>query len=218
MSYQAYVFDAYGTLFDVHSVKDTIHNLYPEKGSSISESWRERQVHYFMIRQLIQGYQPFDTVTKWALIDALAMNDVDYSDETIQKLMDQYQHLQPYTEVSRLAENNPDKQLTIFSNGTRPMLQPLLKNNQLTNTFSLLSADDAEVYKPHPEAYQFAQNKLNQQKEEILFFSSNPWDIAGATHYGFHTAWVNRQGVKWPELGLKPTHILTDLQEIPTNN
>ncbi|UOR11697.1 haloacid dehalogenase type II [Halobacillus amylolyticus] len=215
MSYQAYVFDAYGTLFDVHSVKDTIHGHYPEKGPSISEEWRQRQVHYFMIRQLIQGYQPFDTVTKWALVDALAMNDVKYNDETVQKLMDQYQHLQPYSEVSHLAEKNPDKQLTIFSNGTRSMLQPLLENNQLTNTFSLISADDTKVYKPHPEAYQFAQSKLNQQKEEILFFSSNPWDIAGATHYGFHTAWVNRNGAKWPELGLKPNHILTDLQEIP---
>ncbi|MFD2922599.1 haloacid dehalogenase type II [Halobacillus naozhouensis] len=215
MNYQAYVFDAYGTLFDVHSVKDAIHRCYPEKGPDISEDWRNRQIHYCMIRQLIQGYQPFDLVTKWALLDALTTNDAGFNDETVDQLMNQYQHLKPYHEVSQLAVNNPDKELTIFSNGTRSMLQPLLENNQLTNSFSLLSADDPKVYKPHPDAYQFAQEKLDQEKDDILFFSSNPWDIAGATQYGFHTAWVNRNKMKWPELGLQPTHTLKDLSHIP---
>ncbi|WP_163526852.1 haloacid dehalogenase type II [Halobacillus ihumii] len=215
MNYQAYVFDAYGTLFDVHSVKDAIHRSYPEKGPDISKDWRDRQIHYCMIRQLIQGYRPFDLVTKWALIDALAANDADYNEETIEQLMNQYQRLEPYNEVSQLAVNNPHKELTIFSNGTRSMLHPLLENNQLTNSFSLISADDPKVYKPHPDAYRFAQEKLNQEKEDILFFSSNPWDIAGAAQYGFHTAWVNRNQAKWPELGLQPTHTLKNLSHIP---
>ncbi|MFD1020351.1 haloacid dehalogenase type II [Thalassobacillus hwangdonensis] len=212
---KAYVFDAYGTLFDVHSVMQKIEEKFPQKSDTISKEWRTRQVKYFMIRQLIDGYLPFDQLTKGALIDALEASEVAYEDKDIEDLMEAYQHLQPYEEVATVTDQLQDKALTIFSNGTEGMLQPLLKNNQLENKFSLLSADDAKVYKPRPEAYQYAQNKLEiENKSDILFMSSNPWDIAGAASYGFQTAWINRQGVKWPELGIKPTYTFKDLHGI----
>ncbi|MFC7064129.1 haloacid dehalogenase type II [Halobacillus seohaensis] len=216
MNYKAYVFDAYGTLFNVHSVIEAIHEFFPEKGPQISEKWRSSQVHYFLIRQLIDDYVPFETITRSALQDALAYYNAKGNDETIDYLMKQYEKLKPYEEVHFLKKQHPDKELTIFSNGTRSMLEPLLENNQLTSSFSLLTADDVNVYKPHPKAYKYAQEKLQIDQDDILFFSSNPWDIAGATQYGFHTAWVNRQNLKWPELGVKPTHTIPDLSEIPS--
>ncbi|MCA0984651.1 haloacid dehalogenase type II [Halobacillus yeomjeoni] len=215
MSYKAYVFDAYGTLFDVHSVMERIHEHYPDKGSTISQQWRDRQIHYFLVRQLINGYKPFSEITRWALLDALSISEVEIKSEIVDDLMKQYEKLQPYSEVSHLSEQHPDKKFTIFSNGTRSMLEPLLEHNQLEETFDLLSADDAQVYKPHPDAYHFAQKELEYDKDEILFFSSNPWDITGAASYGFHTAWVNRKEQKWPELGVEPTYIIQDLNEIP---
>ncbi|MFG6148021.1 haloacid dehalogenase type II [Halobacillus sp. B23F22_1] len=215
MNYKAFVFDAYGTLFDVHSVAQAIQKHFPNKGSQISEVWRSSQVHYFMVRQLIGGYVPFDELTRWALYDALSKNDVEPHEETISTLMKQYEHLSPFEEVRDLQKHYPHHNLTIFSNGTKSMLEPLLENNQLSHFFSLLSADEPKVYKPHREAYAYAQKQLNVGKEEILFFSSNPWDIAGATQFGFHTAWVNRQNQKWPELGIKPSYIIKDLNEIP---
>lgn len=215
MTYKAYVFDAYGTLFDVHSVMQRIHQFFPDKGPSVSQQWRERQVHYFLIRQLINGYQPFHDITRWALLDALAYSDVSVKPDIVEELMKEYERLHPYDEVPSLAEQHPDKTFTIFSNGTRSMLEPLLQNNELNSDFQLLSADDVQVYKPHPEAYQYAQEKLGFDKDEILFFSSNPWDITGAASYGFHTAWVNRKQQKWPELGIEPTHIIDDLTNIP---
>jgi 2-haloacid dehalogenase len=215
MSYKAYVFDAYGTLFDVHSVMEKIHGHYPDKGASISQQWRERQIHYFLVRQLIQGYRPFNEITRWALEDALAFNDVTIKPDIVDDLMKQYEKLKPYDEVSTFSKNHPDKTFTIFSNGTRSMLEPLLNHNKLTDIFDLLSADDVQIYKPHPDAYNYAQEKLACKKEEILFFSSNPWDITGAAAFGFHTAWVNRKEQKWPELGIEPTYIIQNLEEIP---
>ncbi|WP_226580542.1 haloacid dehalogenase type II [Halobacillus litoralis] len=213
--YKAYVFDAYGTVFDVHSVMKKIHQFFPEQGPTISQQWRDRQIHYFLVRQVMGEYRPFTDITRWALLDALANSDVSVKPDVVEELMEEYQHLSPYDEVSSLADEHPDKTFTIFSNGTNSMLEPLLKNTNLTETFNLLSADDVKVYKPHPEAYQYAQEKLGVKKEEVLFFSSNPWDIAGAASYGFHTAWVNRKQDKWPELGIEPTHIIDNLMNIP---
>lgn len=213
--YKAYVFDAYGTVFDVHSVMEKIHQFYPEKGEAISQKWRSNQIHYFLVRQLIQDYRPFTDITRWALLDALSTSGVEVKEEVVSELMEEYQHLSPYEEVASMSEKHPDKTFTIFSNGTTSMLEPLLENNQLSDTFQLLSADDVQVYKPHPEAYAYAQEKLGLNKEDILFFSSNPWDITGAASYGFHTAWVNRKEQKWPELGIEPTYIIDNLINIP---
>ena len=215
MTYQAYVFDAYGTLFDVHSVMEKIHEHYPDHGDSISQEWRSRQIHYFLVRQLVGGYRPFSEITQWALLDALAYSGVEVKPDIVEDLMKQYEKLTPYPEVKDLNDRYPDHTFTIFSNGTHSMLQPLLENNQLTETFGLLSADDPKVYKPHPDAYKHAQEELGFDKEDILFFSSNPWDITGAASYGFHTAWVNRNDRKWPELGIEPTYIINDLTNIP---
>lgn len=215
MTYKAYVFDAYGTLFDVHSVMEKIHEFFPDKGNEISKEWRSRQVHYFLVRQLINDYRPFSEITESALKDALLYCGVNAKPDMIADLMREYEQLTPYDEVTSLSERFPEHTFTIFSNGTSAMLEPLLRHNNLTGTFGLLSADDPKVYKPHPDAYQYAQEQLGLKKEEILFFSSNPWDITGAASYGFHTAWVNRNDQKWPELGIKPTYIIDNLTEIP---
>ncbi|WP_158290495.1 haloacid dehalogenase type II [Halobacillus salinus] len=215
MTYKAYVFDAYGTLFDVHSVMEKIHEFFPDQGDEISKEWRSRQVHYFLVRQLIDAYRPFSEITEWALKDALLYSGVNAKPDMVADLMREYEQLTPYEEVNSLKQRFPDRTLTIFSNGTNAMLEPLLEHNDLTDTFGLLSADAPKVYKPHPDAYHYAQEQLGLEKEEILFFSSNPWDITGAASYGFHTAWVNRKEQKWPELGMEPTHILNDLTDIP---
>ncbi|MCP3028134.1 haloacid dehalogenase type II [Halobacillus sp. A5] len=215
MKYEAFVFDAYGTLFDVHSVGRAIHDFFPDKGKQISQEWRSSQIHYFMVRQLADSYIPFDIITRWALKDALLKSDVKFGDDIISALMAQYEKLIPYEEVHSLKEKYPDLPFTIFSNGTKSMLEPLLQNNKLSDSFSLLSADDPKVYKPHPHAYQYAAEQAGADKEEVLFFSSNPWDVAGASLYGFHTAWVNRHNLPWPRLGVEPDYTINNLNSIP---
>ncbi|WP_028783730.1 haloacid dehalogenase type II [Thalassobacillus devorans] len=213
--FDAYVFDAYGTLFDVHSVTEKLEEKYPDKGKTISQEWRRRQVHYFMIRQLIDGYLPFDQITRNALIDGLKFNRVDFKPNDLEELMDAYLHLQPYEEVGSVKNHLPDNSLTIFSNGTPSMLYPLLENNQLKDTFQILSADEPKVYKPVAQAYAYAQKQLQiAASKDVLFLSSNPWDIAGAKNYGFTTAWVNRQQSEWPSLDIKPDHIFDNLNDL----
>jgi len=216
MNPKAFVFDAYGTLFDVHTVMDKLNDLFPDKGEAISQQWRSRQVHYFFIRQLIDGYQPFDDITRWALVDALKINQVNYSYDQIEALMEAYSHLKPYDEVNEVLRdlNSNQNELVIFSNGTMDMLEPLLENNDMEGEIGLLSADQIQVYKPDPRAYQFASDQIGLSPEDVLFMSSNPWDITGAKSFGFQTAWINRGKSIWPEIGLEPDHEFEDLSGI----
>jgi len=215
MDAKAFVFDAYGTLFDVHTVMDKLNDFFPDKGEAISQEWRNRQVHYFFIRQVIEGYRPFDDITRWALVDALKINQVHYSYDQVEALMEAYARLNPYDEVDQvLRDLNNQKELVIFSNGTMEMLEPLLENNALENTIGLLSADQIQVYKPDPRAYQFSADQIGYEAEEILFMSSNPWDITGAKSFGFQTAWINRGKSIWPEIGFEPDYEFESLEGI----
>jgi len=53
-SLRALVFDAYGTLFDVHSVIALCEQLWPSKGAALSQLWRAKQLEYTWQRSLMQ--------------------------------------------------------------------------------------------------------------------------------------------------------------------
>ncbi|WP_330981689.1 haloacid dehalogenase type II [Pontibacillus halophilus] len=214
MSIKAFVFDAYGTLFDVHSVKEKLEEQYPLKGEAISEAWRSRQVHYFMVRQLIHNYASFEEVTSWALQDALQVNGVTYNEEQVEQFMSVYEHLHPFEEVKDVLHQLQDHQLVVFTNGTQALSRPLLKNNGLDDMLRLLTADEQGIYKPDPMAYDYALKELGVEKEEVLFMSSNPWDITGAKSFGFQTAWIRRGKGEFPKLGFVPDYIYEDLTGI----
>ncbi len=67
MSYAAYVFDAYGTLFDVHAaVRRYAGDVGPD-GQLFSDVWRSKQLEYSWVRALMGGYQDFWALTEQAL-------------------------------------------------------------------------------------------------------------------------------------------------------
>ena len=215
MTIQALVFDVYGTLFDVHSVKEQAETLYPDHGEAISKRWREKQLEYSFLRQLNGQYVPFSQVTQDALRYTLLELKLHVTEEQITTLMETYLTLDVYPEVSSVLETMADKRLVVFSNGSHDMLDPLIEQSGLANRFEhLVSVDDIKQYKPAPASYMHALNTLGLKREEILFMSSNGWDITGAKSFGFKTAWINRNGLPVEELNLDPDRIYDDLTGI----
>ena len=215
MTIQALVFDVYGTLFDVHSVKEQAEALYPDHGEAISKRWREKQLEYSFLRQLNGQYVPFSQVTQDALRYTLLELKLHVTEEQITTLMETYLTLDVYPEVSSVLETMADKRLVVFSNGSHDMLDPLIEQSGLANRFEhLVSVDDIKQYKPAPASYMHALNTLGLKREEILFMSSNGWDITGAKSFGFKTAWINRNGLPVEELNLDPDRIYDDLTGI----
>ncbi|TYS63491.1 haloacid dehalogenase type II [Sutcliffiella horikoshii] len=212
-----FVFDVYGTLFDVHSVKEKADELFDGRGTEISDIWRRKQLEYSFLRQMMGNYEKFSDVTEDSLKYALNQLSISYSKKEVDSLLEQYISLRAYEEVqdvlSTLKENG--KVLAVFSNGSRDMLEPLVEQAGLSNYFErIISVDDIKQYKPTPASYTSVLKVLGVKREEVLFMSSNGWDISGAKNFGFHTAWINRNHLPQEELGLAPDYTFDSLDAI----
>lgn len=212
---KALVFDVYGTLFDVHSVEEKCEAVYESYGAKISQRWRQKQLEYSFLRQVMGQYQPFKQVTLDALKFALQTLELSYDDTQLQSILAEYEKLDSYKEVEKVLSEGDNKQCVIFSNGSRDMLEPLIEQSGLAEYFDrVISVDDIKQYKPSPASYMQVLNTLGIKREEVLFMSSNGWDISGAKSFGFKTAWINRNHAPVEMLNLEPDYILPDLNGI----
>lgn len=209
---EAVVFDAYGTLFDVHSVSARCEALFPGRGQALSQLWREKQLEYTWLRSLMGRYEPFDRITADALRFATGALALTCTDEAMETLMQEYARLRPFSEVPAALETLAGRKLAILSNGTPRMLDSVVHNAGLAGRFAaVLSVDPLQTYKPNPNVYRYGAERLGAAAERVAFVSSNFWDIAGATSFGFRTYWINR-GKRLPdELAVTPAGQLSDL-------
>ena len=213
MSIDAFVFDAYGTLFDVHSVMQRCESWWPGKGAALSQAWRAKQLEYTWQRSLMQRYQPFSAVTRDALAWACESLGLALDENKAKSLMDEYLRLSTFPDVPAALERLKRRQ-AILSNGSPDMLVPLVKNSGLKFD-AVLSVDEVKIFKPAPEVYELAVKKLSVPKDRIGFVSSNCWDALGAKSFGFTAYWINRAGAPVDRLGFTPDAILKSLGNLP---
>jgi 2-haloacid dehalogenase len=213
MTPDALVFDAYGTLYDVHSVQRRCDGFFPGKGAQLSQLWRARQLEYTWQRSLMRRYAPFSTVTREALAYACETLGLDLTAERMEALMAEYLMLSTFPEVSQTLERLQDRKLAILSNGSPDMLEPLVAHSGL-KLDAVLSVDEVKMFKPAPEVYGLAVARLQVPREKISFVSSNCWDALGAKSFGFHVVWINRGKAPVDRLGPRPDVIVQRLDEI----
>ena len=217
MPTRAIIFDAYGTLFDVYSIGALAERLFPGKGCALAELWRDKQIQYSQLRTLCSTYKPFWEVTQDALVFSCRKLGLDLTLEAQNMMMGQYAKLQPFPEnlaVLRQLKATGMK-LAILSNGNPEMLEAVVQNAQMEDLFShVISVDSVKKFKTAPEAYQLGTDLLGMPARDIVFVSSNGWDVCGASWYGYKTFWVNRGGAPMEELGVTPHgqgQLLSDL-------
>jgi 2-haloacid dehalogenase len=207
---EAFVFDAYGTLYDVHSVAARCESCWPGKGAQLSMLWRAKQLEYTWQRSLMQRYAPFSTVTREALAYSCEALKLELSVAQMEGLMAEYLNLALYPDVTPTLGKLKTRK-AILSNGSPDILLPLVRNSGL-KLDAVISVDELKVFKPAPQVYELAVDKLQTRK--IGFVSSNCWDAIGAKSYGFEVYWINRAGAPVDRLGFKPDRILESLHEI----
>jgi 2-haloacid dehalogenase len=211
MKLDALVFDAYGTLFDVHSVLRRCDECWPGKGAMLSTMWRAKQLEYTWQRSLMRAYKPFSEVTRDALEHSCEALRLPLSPVQKEQLMDEYLRLAVFSDVALQAL--PGKK-AILSNGSPDMLDPLVKQSGLRFD-AVLSVDEVKIFKPAPEVYALAVRRLKVDAGRIGFVSSNCWDALGAKAFGFHVFWVNRSGAPLDRLGARPDAVLRTLGDLP---
>lgn len=213
---QIYVFDAYGTLFDVHSAVNAYRDEVGHQADRLSELWRSKQLEYTWVLTLAERYRPFDQLTREALdFAAVRIGGLDAVLKT--KLLGAYATLSAYGDVASTLRALKAKGATtaIFSNGTPAMLAEALEAAKLGDLIDVtISVDPLKLYKTHPRAYQLVCDHFDCAAGEVLFQSSNRWDVAGASAYGFQATWVNRGKLPGEYADLPPLREISTLSEL----
>jgi 2-haloacid dehalogenase len=198
MPIKGLIFDAYGTLYDVHSVQAKTEELCPGEGDLITQIWRLKQLEYTWLQTSLQDYRDFTYLTHASLEFALRAAGIEPNEGIVKPLLEKYLDLDPYPEVKEALgalQRRGGLKLAILSNGSTAMLTALVKNSGLDAFLdATISVDGARKFKPHPDCYALVEKTHGLRKDEVMFVSSNSFDVAGAKHFGFEVAWIKRAG------------------------
>ena len=213
---KAVIFDAYGTLFDVHSAVGRHMVKIGPDAARFSDVWRTKQLEYSWVRSLAGRYEPFWTLTEQALDYAFArFPDVNRSIRPL--LLDAYRTLDAYPDVQRTLHALKEQGLRtgILSNGDPGMLNAAVDSAGLADDLdAVLSVDTAQIFKTSPQTYDLVLQALSVAASEVVFVSSNRWDIAGAATFGFTPIWVNRLGLPDEYVDLAPSAVIASIDEL----
>lgn len=215
---KACVFDAYGTLFNVHAAAARCRDDLGDKADQLSAIWRTKQLEYTWLRSLMDDYKPFWEVTQDGLDYAMAAVGLD-NPELREKLLKLYWQLDAYPEVPEMLAHlkNAGLKTAILSNGSPDMLDGAVTSAGLIPLLDdVQSVADVGIFKPDRTVYQLSVDRLDVAPHEICFMSSNGWDAHGAAHFGFNVVWVNRFNQPDEYLSGSPKAVLDTLKDLPT--
>lgn len=213
---KAIAFDAF-PIFDPRPVFALAEQLFPGRGTELSNAWRIRQFEYQWLRVLSGRYADFWQATEDALVFSGEMLKLDLTPDKRKQLMEAYLGLKTWPDVPPALDSlkSAGIRLAFLSNANTKILDAGIKNSGLEGVFEyVLSTDKIKTYKPDPRAYQMAIDAFGLKKEEILFVAFAGWDAAGAKSFGYTTFWVNRLNLPAERLGTTPDAIGQNLNDL----
>ena len=216
------IFDAYGTLFDVAAAarrlaEERAGTSFATRWVEVAELWRQKQLAYSWLRQITGHYADLWQLTEDSLDWALEATGLA-EPHLRARLLALYEELEAYPEVPATLRKLKEAGATsaILSNGSPRMLSTAVASAGIADLLDdVLSVGIVGVFKPDPRVYALVGHRFGVAPREVLFVSSNGWDVAGAALHGFRTVWVNRRGDPVDRLPGRPDHVLPDLSSLP---
>ena len=208
-----YVFDAYGTLFDVHSAVARHRDAIGPQADRLSEIWRTKQLEYTWMRTMIGAYRDFRTLTEEGL-DFAASRCGGITPEVRSALLEAYERLDAFADVkpALAALKQAGAQTAILSNGTPAMLASAMESAGIADLLdACLSVDELKAFKAIPAVYALVTKRFGVGPAAVSFQSSNRWDVAGAVKFGFRGVWINRTSQADEYADLAPAQVLPGL-------
>ncbi|MGF1650791.1 MAG: haloacid dehalogenase type II [Hyphomicrobiaceae bacterium] len=212
-STSTYVFDAYGTLFDVHSASARHADAIGPSWERFSQIWRTKHLEYTWIYAQTGRHTAFRALLEQSLETAIAM--VGGIPAGLRgQLLAAYLELDAYSEVPAILDHLKTRGYTtaILTNGDPDMIETAARSAGIRDKLDqILTVHEIGVFKPDMRVYRLVTDRLGAGVEAVQFHSSNRWDAVGAKVFGFGTVWVNRtaQPLEYPET--PPDRIEKDL-------
>ncbi len=214
MKPRAFIFEAYGTLFDVHSFVLRC-DYIPGDLRALAALWRQKQLEYTWLRSLMERYEDFWEITSAALRSSVSQLGIEASEAQLDRLMQGYLSTAAFPDARPALESLAGVPLAILSNGSPRMLQSVVRSSGLEPHFAeIISVDRVKTYKPSPRVYGLGPEILDLSAKEILFVSSNSWDAAGAKAFGYRVCWCNREGREAERIGFPADVAVSRLDQI----
>ena len=221
---KAFVFDAYGTLFDVYGVTSLCDELFPDRGAALATMWRAKQLQYTLLRSLMDRYEDFWQITGDSLTFSARSLGLDLTSEKRERLMQAYLTLPAFPDAKAGLEQlkAPGIRLAILSNGQPKMLAAAAAAAGLSQLLdAVISVDEVRTYKPSPLVYGLVARRLGVTAAQTWFVSANSWDVEGAASAGLTAFWIQRSSAEpaeelgWPAAGI--VRAITDLPAVLTS-
>ena len=212
---KAVIFDAYGTLFDVNSAAEKCKNQIGDKWEGFANYWRTTQLEYTWLRSLMKRHKDFWKITEDSLDKSMKAFNINQNMK--KELLSLYKKLSTFPEVNDTLKQlkNKNLKLAILSNGSPDLLDELVNSNNLIEIFDdLFSIEEVKIYKPDNKVYEIPIHRYKIKPEEIVFLSSNTWDVSGGGNYGYQSVWVNRNNNIFDNLDYKPKHEIKNLKQL----
>jgi 2-haloacid dehalogenase len=219
MIVDAVIFDLFGTLLDIASLRSVAMTILGDDvAAQLIPRWRDKQISYSFATTLMDRYVDFDTITSMALDYALATTGAKVDANARRSLVDGWLSLRPYPDATLALEalRSRGMRCAVLTNGTLATAKRALANSGLDALLDdVWSVDEVRRFKPAPQVYAFAAQRLGAPAQRIGFVSSNGWDATGAGAFGFRVIWCNRSGAPRETLPPEPSHIVTSLDSLP---
>jgi 2-haloacid dehalogenase len=212
----AVVFDLYGTLLEIDSLRTAAARV-SETPDAFVAAWRQKQLAYAFAAAIMGRYEDFDRLTRYALYHVAAGAGAHLAREDLDALIDAWQTVRPYDDAiaALTAVRAAGVPTAVLTNGTRKSARAALTNagaHELIDV--LLSVEDVETYKPDPAVYRMATRRFEAAPERLVFVTSNGWDATGAREFGMSVVWCNRAGAAVETFGRPPSATIASLSEL----
>lgn len=203
---RAVAFDAF-VIFDGRTIIAAARETLGDKGGAFAVAWLEKLFGNTWLLTSAERYEAFESVAEASLISTAETAGLSLSAQSRSALLEKFSRLGVWPDVPPALSKlrSAGIRTCILSNLSEELLASNVWQSGLAKQFdAVLSTDRVERYKPARAAYAMGLEALELTTDAIGFAAFAGWDAAGATWFGYPTAWVNRSGAAREWLGAEP--------------
>jgi 2-haloacid dehalogenase len=213
----AVVFDLFGTLLEIASLRDAAAGVTNDPAAFVT-TWREKQLAYAFASAIMERHEDFDRMTAYGARYAAEKYGVPLDADGIQRLVEAWENVRAYPDavpaLRALAERG--LRCAVLTNGTPATSAAAIANAGIADLLDVtLSVESAGVFKPDRRVYELVTTHYGVAAEQLVFVTSNGWDATGAAAFGMRVAWCNRLDAPAETFGPPPDWTIRDLSALP---